>query len=75
MDAAWIRAHAGCDGTGLEDSGQEAAIDGRGRRSSMIDYYTIAGMAVVGFVVGIVALRLAKDEVQLRRKRLLEETR
>ncbi|HXG06613.1 MAG TPA: hypothetical protein VNI77_04720 [Nitrososphaera sp.] len=41
----------------------------------MIDYYTIAGMAVVGFVVGIVALRLAKDEVQLRRKRLLEETR
>jgi hypothetical protein len=38
-----------------------------------MDYYTIAGLATVGFAMGLVALRLAKDEMLLRRKRVLVE--
>ncbi len=37
----------------------------------MMDYYMIAGMVAVGIAVGMVGMRLAKDEAQLRRKRLL----
>lgn len=35
-----------------------------------MDYYTFAGLAAVGLAVGLVALRLAKDEMLLRRKRV-----
>lgn len=38
-----------------------------------MDYYMIAGVAAVGLAVGLVGMRLAKDEMQLRRKRLLAE--
>ncbi|HEX7031738.1 MAG TPA: hypothetical protein VF172_01940 [Nitrososphaera sp.] len=38
-----------------------------------MDSYTIAGMAAVGLAIGLVGLKLARDEVQLRRKRLLTE--
>jgi hypothetical protein len=37
-----------------------------------MDYYTIAGLAAVGVAAGLVGLRLARDEMSLRRKRLLE---
>lgn len=38
-----------------------------------MDYYTIAGLAAVGLAVGLVGLRLARDEILLRRKRVLVE--
>lgn len=39
----------------------------------MMDYYTIAGLALMAFVAGLVGLRVAKDERLLRRKRVLME--
>lgn len=36
-----------------------------------MDYYTIAGVAAVGLAAGMVGFRLAKDEMLLRRKKLL----
>ncbi len=38
----------------------------------MMDYYTIAGLATVALVAGLVGFRLAKDERLLRRKMLVE---
>jgi hypothetical protein len=38
-----------------------------------MDYYTITGVAAVGIAAALVGLRLAKDEMLLRRKRLLAE--
>lgn len=38
-----------------------------------MDYYVIAGVAAVGLAVVLVGMMLAKDEMQLRRKRLLAE--
>lgn len=38
-----------------------------------MDYFMIAGMAAVGLAVGLVGMMLAKDEMQLRRRKLLAE--
>lgn len=38
-----------------------------------MDYYTIAGLAVMALVAGLVGLRVAKDEKLLRHKRVLME--
>lgn len=38
-----------------------------------MDYYTIVGVTAVGLAMGLAGLRLAKDEILLRRKRLLLE--
>lgn len=50
----------------MED-GQATAGSSRGGRPLM-DYYTVAGLAAVVLVAGLVGLRVAKDEVLLRRK-------
>jgi hypothetical protein len=38
-----------------------------------MDYYTIAGLAAMTLVAGLLGTRLAKDERLLRRKRVLIE--
>jgi hypothetical protein len=38
-----------------------------------MDYYTIAGLAAMALVAGLVGLRVARDERLLRRKRVLME--
>jgi hypothetical protein len=38
-----------------------------------MDYYTIAGLAAMALVAGLVGIRLARDERLLRRKRVLVE--
>lgn len=35
-----------------------------------MDYYMFAGVAAVGIAAGLMGLRLAKDEMLLRRKRV-----
>jgi len=39
----------------------------------LMDYYTIAGLAAMALVAGLVGLRLVRDERLLRRKRVLME--
>jgi hypothetical protein len=71
MDRAGICAHFGCNGSCMEDW-QASAVPTRGSRPLM-DYYTIAGLAAMTLVAGLVGVRLAKDERLLRRKRVLIE--
>jgi len=50
----------------MED--RQAADAGGG--SPLMDYYMFAGVAAVGIAAGLMGLRLAKDEMLLRRKRV-----
>lgn len=71
MDSAGIRAHSGCDGSSME---VWQAQSGRSRgRDPMMDYFTFAGFVAVALVAGLVGFRVAKDEISLRRKRVLVE--
>jgi hypothetical protein len=38
-----------------------------------MDYYTVAGLTAMAIVAGLVSLRVARDEMLLRRKRVLME--
>ena len=66
MDCAWVRADLGYARSRVED-GQTPAGSGQGG-GSLMDYYTLAGLAAVAFVAGLVGLRVARDERMLRRK-------
>jgi len=37
----------------------------------MMDWYAVAGLTTVTVLMGLIGLRLAKDELLLRRKRLM----
>jgi len=50
------------------------AQSGRSRGSDpLMEYYTFAGFVAVAFVAGLVGFRVAKDEISLRRKRVMVE--
>jgi hypothetical protein len=42
-----------------------------GGSSPMMEWYAVAGMTTMTVLMGLIGLRLAKDELLLRRKRLL----
>jgi hypothetical protein len=42
-----------------------------GGSSPIMEWYAVAGMTTMTVLMGLIGLRLAKDEVLLRRKRLL----
>jgi hypothetical protein len=71
MDRPRIRPHSGGHGSCMEDR-QAPAGHGRGR-GPLMDYYTIVGFAIIAILAGLVGVRLAKDEISLRRKRVLIE--
>ncbi len=69
MDRAWVRAHPGRNGGRVED--RQAPAGPGGGAPHMIEYYTLAGLAAVSAGAALVGFRLAKDEMLLRRKKLL----
>ena len=66
MGRAWVCANSGRAGNRVED--RPAADAGGG--SPLMDYYMFAGVAAVGITAGLIGLRLAKDEMLLRRKKV-----
>jgi hypothetical protein len=42
-----------------------------GGSSPIMEWYAIAGLATMTVLMGLIGLRLAKDELLLRRKRLM----
>ncbi|HEX6281858.1 MAG TPA: hypothetical protein VFZ67_06480 [Nitrososphaera sp.] len=42
-----------------------------GGSSPIMEWYAVAGMTTMTVLMGLIGLRLAKDELLLRRKRLL----
>ena len=53
----------------MEDQQDVANFDGGS--SLIMEWYAVAGMTTMTVLMGLIGLRLAKDEVLLRRKRLL----
>ena len=42
-----------------------------GGSSPMMEWYTLAGVTTVTVLIGLIGFRLAKDELLLKRKRLI----
>ncbi|MDQ3909521.1 MAG: hypothetical protein M3232_03830 [Thermoproteota archaeon] len=46
-------------------------VDLDGGSSLIMEWYTVAGLTTMAVFTGLIGLRLAKDELLLRRKRLM----
>jgi hypothetical protein len=55
----------------MEDQQDVAGFDGGGGSSLIMEWYAVAGPTTMTVFVGLIGLRLAKDELLLRRKRLM----
>ncbi len=53
----------------MEDPQEVAGFDGGS--SLIMEWYAVAGLATMTVFIGLMGLRLAKDELLLRRKRLM----
>jgi hypothetical protein len=53
----------------MEDQQELAGFDGGS--SLIMEWYTVAGVTTMTVFMGLIGLRLAKDELLLRRKRLM----
>jgi hypothetical protein len=53
----------------MEDQQEVADFDGGS--SLIMEWYVVAGLTTMMVFIGLVGLRLAKDELLLRRKRLM----
>jgi hypothetical protein len=53
----------------MEDQQEVAGFDGGS--SLIMEWYVVAGLTTMMVFIGLVGLRLAKDELLLRRKRLM----
>ena len=71
MDSPGICAYFGCHGNRLENTKAQARRDG-GRHPPMTpDVYSAVGIAAIVAAVGIVGLRVIRDEASLRKKRAI----
>jgi hypothetical protein len=53
----------------MEDQQDTAGLDGGS--STIMEWYTVAGLTTMTVLMGLIGFRLAKDELLLRRKRLM----
>jgi hypothetical protein len=53
----------------MEDKQEVAGFDGGS--SLIMEWYAVAGLTTMTVFIGLIGLRLAKDELLLRRKRLM----
>ncbi len=53
----------------MEDQQEVAGFDGGS--SLIMEWYAVAGLTTMTVFMGLIGLRLAKDELLLRRKRLM----
>jgi hypothetical protein len=53
----------------MEDQQEVAGFDGGS--SLIMEWYAVAGLTAMTVFIGLIGLRLAKDELLLRRKRLM----
>lgn len=53
----------------MEDKQEVAGFDGGS--SLIMEWYSVAGLTTMTVFIGLIGLRLAKDELLLRRKRLM----
>ncbi len=53
----------------MEDWQEAAGLDGGS--SPIMEWYAVAGLTTMTVLIGLIGFRLAKDELLLRRKRLM----
>jgi hypothetical protein len=71
VECAGICSYSDFDGLCMEDQQDVAGFDGGGGSSLIMEWYAVAGLTTMTVFVGLIGLRLAKDELLLRRKRLM----
>lgn len=71
LECAGICSYSDFDGLCMEDQQHVARFDGGGGSSLIMEWYAVAGLTTMTVFVGLIGLRLAKDELLLRRKRLM----
>lgn len=71
MECAGICSYSDFDGLCMEDQQDVAGFDGGGGSTLIMEWYAVAGLTTMTVFVGLIGLRLAKDELLLRRKRLM----
>jgi hypothetical protein len=71
LECAGICSYSDFDGLCMEDQQYVAGFDGGGGSSLIMEWYAVAGLTTMTVFVGLIGLRLAKDELLLRRKRLM----
>lgn len=71
LECAGICSYSDFDGLCMEDQQEMAGFDGGGGSSLIMEWYAVAGVTTMTVFVGLIGLRLAKDELLLRRKRLM----
>ena len=71
LECAGICSYSDFDGLCMEDQQDVAGFDGGGGSSLIMEWYAVAGLTTVTVLMGLIGLRLAKDELLLRRKRLM----
>jgi hypothetical protein len=59
------------DRKGFRVLDQQEAIGFNGGSSLIMDWYAVAGLTTMAVFMGLIGVRLAKDELVLRRKRLV----
>jgi hypothetical protein len=69
LECARIYSYSDCNRLYMEDQQEVVGFDGGS--SLIMEWYAVAGLTTMTVFIGLIALRLAKDELLLRRKRLM----
>jgi len=69
LECAGICSYSDCNGLCMEDKQKVAGFDGGS--SLIMEWYAVTGLTTMTVFIGLIGLRLAKDELLLRRKRLM----
>jgi hypothetical protein len=69
LECAGFCSYSDCNGLCMEYLQEVAGLDGGS--SLIMEWYAVAGLTTMTVFIGLIGLRLAKDEFLLRRKRLM----
>ena len=69
LEWAGICSYSDCNRLCMECQQKVAGLDGGS--SLIMEWYAVAGLTTMTVFIGLISLRLAKDELLLRRKRLM----
>ena len=69
LECAGIYSYSDYSRLYMED--QQVVVGFDGGSSLIMEWYAVAGLTTMTVFMGLIALRLAKDELLLRRKRLM----
>lgn len=69
LECVWICSYSDRNRLCMEGLQKVPSLDGGS--SLIMEWYAVAGLTTMTVFIGLISLRLAKDELLLRRKRLM----